>query len=111
VKSAEFVPSGLRASIDRSTLAVWNLRSVRTLARCKAVGGHRMDEFKAAASGNAANADTARVRCEQCLEPMTRKFTTLGLTEPGKVSVYECVDCGKLSLIPEPPVATRGASS
>jgi hypothetical protein len=77
-----------------------------------------MDELKkAAATGaaaqgnsdtvNAGGPNTASVNCEQCRQPMTLKFTTLRLTESGRVRVYECVDCERLAFIPAPPVVPQ----
>jgi hypothetical protein len=86
-------------------------RSFGTLEECRRCPlftyglrwGPRMDGFKRAAAGG--------VNCEQCGHRMILKFTTLRLTESGKVRVYECVDCDRLTFISEPPVAAQGASS
>jgi hypothetical protein len=55
------------------------------------------------ASGNATMVD-----CERCGQPMTLKFTTLRLTESGKVRVYECVDCERLATVSEPRATVQG---
>jgi hypothetical protein len=47
----------------------------------------------------------AVVNCDTCGRPMALKFTTLRLAESGKVRVYECVGCERLTFIPEPPVS------
>jgi hypothetical protein len=40
--------------------------------------------------------------CEQCKQLMVLKFTTVPVSEAGKVSVYECIACQKLAFIPYP---------
>jgi DNA-directed RNA polymerase subunit RPC12/RpoP len=67
-----------------------------------------MDEFKRAAAGGSA---AGEVKCEQCGRRMMLKFTTLRLTESGKVRVYECIDCERLTFISEPSGAAPGACS
>jgi len=42
--------------------------------------------------------------CEKCSRPMTLKLITLRLSEPGRMLIYECIDCEKLVFIPAPPV-------
>jgi hypothetical protein len=66
-----------------------------------------VDELEKAAPGVKA----VIVNCEECGQPMTLKFTTLRLAESGKVRVYECVDCERLTFISDPPVAAQGARS
>jgi hypothetical protein len=69
--------------------------------------GPRMAEFKRAAARGSA---TGEIKCEQCGRQMTLKFTTLRLTESGKVRVYECIDCERLTFISESSAAVQGDS-
>jgi DNA-directed RNA polymerase subunit RPC12/RpoP len=64
-----------------------------------------MDEFKRAAADGRAAGD---VDCDHCGLRMMLKFTTLRLTESGKVRVYECIDCERLTFISVPPAAAQG---
>jgi hypothetical protein len=42
--------------------------------------------------------------CEKCRRPMMLKFITLRLSEPGRMMIFQCIDCEKLAFIPAPPV-------
>jgi hypothetical protein len=42
--------------------------------------------------------------CERCGRPMILKFTTLRLSEPGRMLIYQCLDCEKLAFLPAPAV-------
>ena len=42
--------------------------------------------------------------CEECGRPMMVKFVTLRLSEPGRMIIYQCADCEKVTFVPAPPV-------
>jgi hypothetical protein len=42
--------------------------------------------------------------CEKCGRPMILKFTTLRLSEPGRMLIYQCLGCEKLAFLPAPAV-------